>query len=208
MRKELLQRCCLWVSVAVVLLAAGTARADTITYNVTINTASLAPGNYTLAFALTDGSGTNDGNNTVTLSNFAFGGGSASNLSSGVTLNDSSFFPYFSQAFTAGNTLSFQLKDLFSLDTPTPSGFVPDGFAFYILDSYGNPIWYNGDPDLYAGLFTIQFDSNNPLPDNYSPGEVTLTAIPEPTSLALFGTGLLVGGGVLRRRMRLGSPKN
>ena len=202
MRKEFLQRCCLWVSVAVVLLAAGTARADTITYNVTINTTSLAGGTYSLAFALTDGSGTNDGNNTATLSNFAFIGGSASNLSN-LTLTDSSgFFNEIDQAFTAGTTpLSFQLKDVFGVDSPAP-----DGFAFYLLDSSGNPIW-TFDPNTGA-LFEITFDSSNPTPQNFSPGEVTLTAIPEPTSLALFGTGLLVGGGVLRRRMRLGSPKN
>lgn len=211
MRKDLLQRCCLWVSVAVVLLAAGTARADTITYDVTINTSSLAPGgNYSLYFYLTDGSGTNDGNNTATLSNFAFGGGSASSLPSVVTLIDNGFLNSFPQLFppgspfTAGNTLSFQLKDVFGVDTPTP-----DGFGLYIFDSNGNPIWYVGDPNFALGLFSITFDSNNPTIQNYSPPDyVTLTAIPEPTSLALFGTGLLVGGGVLRRKMRLGSPKN
>ncbi len=53
------------------------ARADAI-YNVSLDTSSLignAAGPFSLDFQFNDGSGTNDGNNTVTLTNFAFGGG-------------------------------------------------------------------------------------------------------------------------------------
>jgi len=58
-----------------ILLAASTATYANLIYMVSLNTTSIAGGNYTLAFQLTDGSGTGDANNTATLSSFNFGGG-------------------------------------------------------------------------------------------------------------------------------------
>src|SRR5215475_8927650 len=71
---------------------------------------------FSLAFVLTDGSGSGDGNNTAMLNSFAFGGGSAGkvvfafggvtgDLLSGVALTDSSFFNALSSSFMPGTTL-------------------------------------------------------------------------------------------------------
>src|SRR5579871_5069955 len=89
---------------ALLLAGAGAGRAQT-TFTVSIDTSALMgnPGGpFSLDFQLTDGSGTNDGNNTATLSNFNFGvgaatgtanlsGGASGSLSSGITLTDNSF---------------------------------------------------------------------------------------------------------------------
>src|SRR4030088_2636836 len=83
-------------------------------YNVSMNTSPLigeAAGPFSLGFQFNDGSGAGDANNTAILTNFLFGvGGSASglptvfggatgDLSSGITLIDSSFLNAFAQSF-------------------------------------------------------------------------------------------------------------
>ena len=104
----------LWVSCSAALAAP-------VNYFITINTSSLeGSGAFGLAFQLADGSGTGDANNTVILSNFKFGGGSAGavdltaggaggNMTSTITLTDSDpFFNAFAQNFTPGTSLMFQ----------------------------------------------------------------------------------------------------
>lgn len=135
--------CCLAV-------IAGAASADAI-YTVSIDTNPLIGSSaqpFTLDLQFADGSGTGDANNTVLLSGFSFGlgggplgsafpgiGGVSGDLSSFVTMTDSSFFNEFDQEFTPGATLSFQL-DL------TTNGDVaaPDEFSLGILDSTGQEI--------------------------------------------------------------------
>src|SRR5919109_3128479 len=84
------------------------AHADQInlTFNSSFNTTQLQnQGPFELAFLLTDGSGTNDRNTTVSISNFQFGsggaggsvtpdstGGFSGNLVAGASVFDSSFF--------------------------------------------------------------------------------------------------------------------
>src|ERR1700758_962347 len=90
------------------------AHAGIITGTVSLGTVDLAgSGTFELVFVLTDGSGAGDANNTVTLSNFAFGaggsggsvdalltaGGATGNLTTGVTLIDSAFFNVFASTF-------------------------------------------------------------------------------------------------------------
>src|SRR5437016_13675526 len=79
------------------------AHAGIINGSVSLDTSGLS-GTFELGFILTDGSATGDANNTVTLGNFGFGGGSAGSvdpllstggasgdLTSGVALVDSAF---------------------------------------------------------------------------------------------------------------------
>jgi hypothetical protein len=93
-----------------------------------------------------DGSGTDDGNTTVTLSNFAFGGGGApfepasngpgtsGDLTSSVTLTDSDpVSDDFSQEFMQGTQFNFQMN-------VTTTGSDVDTFLFGIIDSSGNLI--------------------------------------------------------------------
>src|SRR3974390_3824397 len=89
-----------------VLFTAQTGDASTVQYYVDINTASLVghpSGPFSLDFQLNDGSGLGDANNTATINNFTFGtgsatatanlaGGASGNLSSGVTLTDTTPF--------------------------------------------------------------------------------------------------------------------
>jgi hypothetical protein len=101
---------------------------------------------FSIFFSLLDGSGTGDGNTTVTLSNFAFGGGGApfepasngpgtsGDLTSSVTLNDSDpVSDDFSQEFTQGTQFNFEMN-------VTTTGSDVDTFLFGIIDSSGNLI--------------------------------------------------------------------
>lgn len=129
------------------IAAVGTASvSEAITsYKVSLDTSSLV-GNpsapFYLDFLLIDGSGLDDGNNTVTVSDFQFGGGNAvgsatatggasGDLASGITLVDTEFFNDIYQEFAPGSWLSF----LVSLTGNVDSGGTPDLFSFSILDS-------------------------------------------------------------------------
>ncbi len=118
---------------------------------VTLNTAPLqtsSAGPFTLDFQFLDGDGTGDGNNTVTLSNFTFGGGSVNTTPSfstgginvttgpfGVTLTDTAFYNDVEFSLTPGSSLSFALDS-----TSNPDTSAPDTFTFAIFDGSGNEI--------------------------------------------------------------------
>jgi hypothetical protein len=158
-------------------LAAGSApicRAGLI-YNVSLNTSSLigeAAGPFSLGFQFNDGSGPGDSNNTVILSNFQFGvggsaagspsvfGGATGNLSSGITLTDSSFLNALAQPFNPGSTLGFRLQTTTNVD----GGGTPDEFSFSILDSTGAQIPTNG----FVDAFLILDIDSNPTPQIFS----------------------------------------
>src|SRR5579864_6454777 len=102
---------------------------------------------FSIAFSLVDGSGTGDGNTTVTLSNFTFGAGggapfgpsadgpgTSGDLTSSITLNDSDPVSNdFSQEFTQGTQFVFNLSFV-------TTGSDSDTFLFGITDSSGNLI--------------------------------------------------------------------
>jgi hypothetical protein len=208
----------LFALLVVLSVAVGAARAGEI-FTVTLDTnpLTLSPaadaGPFSIAFQLTDGSGTNDGNNTATLSNFDFGGGSASgtptlygvgtsgDLGSTVTLTDNDFFNAFVQGFIPGSSLSF----LAGLTTNVDAGGTPDAFAFSILDSSGSSIPTVDPADT---LLTVNIDSASPTILTYATdpnqgtasGDVSitmgapvtnlLTPVPEPTLPLLMCVGL------------------
>jgi len=187
-----------------VLFTAQTGGAATIQYYVDINTASLvgnASGPFSLDFQLNDGSGLGDANNTATINNLSFGtgggtgtanlaGGAAGDLSSTVTLTDSTAFNEFYQTFNAGSTLTFNVTLTLNSDT----GPTPDSFAVAILDNnlYNLPTTGIGDSYLMVNL--------GPTPSattgfSTSPAvTVSVAAVPEPGSLGWVSLGLMVFG--------------
>jgi hypothetical protein len=125
------------------------AGADVFT-DVTLDTAPLIghpAGPFSLLFIFIDGSGAGDANNTATVGNVTFGGGSAlgnpvtfgggsGSLETAVSITDSSFINVFNEGFTPGSQLTFSLDVTSNDDT---NG-VPDRLTFSILDSSGVPV--------------------------------------------------------------------
>jgi len=149
------------------------ARAAALTFDVNVNTSALvghpaAP--FYLLFATTDGSGLSDGNNTVTVSNFNFSGGSAfgnpslfggvtGDLGTTISITDTGNLNFFSEAFSPGQSLAFTVTVTSNQD----DGPIPDGFAFYILDSFGRPIpTLSPGSDYFIGL-TLTANGGSPL---------------------------------------------
>ncbi len=189
----------------ILILAGPAARAD-LAWTVSVDTSHIT--NYTGPFALDfELLGTNG--NTVTLTNFSFGSGSAGpgpayltggasgNLGSSVSLNDTgNFFSDFNQQFTPGSTLTFTMDS--TLVAP-PSGVAPDNFSMVIFSGYNPSIGYPAgtpttihttDPSENDTFFN--FNINGPgltTVDSFNTpsGDITITVtpaivVPEPSS--------------------------
>src|SRR5437763_1078466 len=120
-------------------------------YSVSVDTTSLVghPGGpFTAVFAFTDGSGVGDANNTVTITNVTFGGGTAlgfpsifggatGSLETQIALKDTVMPTFLLERFTPGSTLSFTVEASLQDDDGVPT---PDGLTFYIMDHSGVPL--------------------------------------------------------------------
>jgi len=211
---------CVWVF----SVLCQTANGDVI-YDVTLDTAPLVghpAGPFYVELAFTDGSGIGDGNNTATLSDFDFGGGSAlggpfvfggasGSLETGVSITDTSFLSLFGEQFAPGLHLSFSL-DLTSNDDADG---IPDRLTLYILDSSGVPL-----PTLApAGDYFLGVDlgSAGPVFDVWgsdpsqapsaggnpvsipAPTVTPVSSVPEPSTIYLLGS-VLVAVALLKNR--------
>jgi hypothetical protein len=196
------------LAAATTFLAVNSAGAAAL-YHVTIDTSSLigdsgAP--FALDFLLTGG---NALSNTVTITNFSFGvGGSATsdpavttfglatgNLLSSVTLSDdaSNFSNELYQGFIPGNVLEFDVNLTANLNGPTP-----DSFSFAILDENLANIPTTG---FGNSLFVIDINSATPSVQTFtSTSGVSVVAVPEPSTAALFGSAAFGAFGLIRRR--------
>ena len=200
-----------------VLICSSTA--DAAPFTITLDTSSLS-GTQTVLFGLTT---FDSSSNTVVLSDFVFGGGSAvagsadctfggsfsglgcsGDLTSGVTLEDvDPPATFFLQQFEPGATLSFELDASNSFTGP-----VPDQFAFFVCDA-ALSICYSDDAsgallllDLAGaprspGSFVLFAASQEGLP-----APLVTPAAPEPGMLLLFATA---AAAVARRRQRVRS---
>jgi hypothetical protein len=206
---------------AAILMITAAAFGETIS----IDTSSLA-GNanapFTLDFQLIDGSGSDDGNNTVTLSDFNFGGGSltlvpgseqggvvVSNSPLQIQMTDNSFFDDVQFTIDPGSTLSFNLSATSNADIGTP-----DTFALAVLDSSLNNL-PTSNPN--NGVALVEYDLPTVDPTGVSqlilsgtiantdgitiPTPQNISNTPEPSGL--FWTALVLPAlGLLRRRAR------
>jgi len=213
---------------AVAGLLLSTAASHAITYNVDLKTASLAglpaEGPYYLDFQFATGSGA-VGNNTISISNFNFTGGSATgsaslfgtasgSLTSGVTLKDSPTPSELYQQFTTGTSdIGFTVNTTLNVD----AGLTPDMFSVAILDSsLGYPAQiFTTAPDT-ASLITETITSATSLnlglyhgvgpADGSSSGSfagVTASVPDSGSTLALFGFALLGFAGFRRKSASL-----
>ena len=184
----------------------------------TIDTGPLSgdpAGPFSLDLQLNDGSGTDDGNNAAVLSGFTFGagggatgsatlaGGASGDLGSSITITDNSFLNEFTQGFTPGSQLQFQL----SLSTNVDDGGTPDQFTMAILDSSGAQLPTLSFFDVFV---EIDLDSADPAIQTFAsdtsrntvaggapvdlsePTFTTVSSAPEPGSMVLAGCALLV----------------
>jgi len=193
---------------AVALLLTGLPAHADLTFHVDLDTSVLlgnANAPYALFFQLNDGQGIGDANNSLTLSNFGFGGGATTGgatfdggasgtVPTGLTISDSSFFNAVTQSFTAGTALSFDV----TLSTQLDPGGTPDEFSFAILDGNGNEISTMGFGDP---LIVVDIDSSHPSIQIFAgtgaygamPAPVVgaaVSPVPEPATAGLFVAGL------------------
>ena len=86
-----------------------------------------------------------------------------------------------------------QAPSILDLHIPTQSG-----FELFEIDSPTYTALFNGpttSPTFKTGVFTGQDDTNQ------DPITVTITSTPEPSGLALLGTGVLSLAGLVRRKL-------
>ncbi|HTS21211.1 MAG TPA: NF038129 family PEP-CTERM protein [Casimicrobiaceae bacterium] len=185
-------------------IAPAPASAGPITGSVSLDTSGLS-GPFEIAFVFIDGSGTGDANNTVTLSDFAFGaggsagtvdttlttGGVSGDLGSGVSIVDSDFLNIFASSFTPGSVFSFD----FSITTNVDAGGTPDQLSMVLLLPDGTPV-ATTDPSGIDALLTLDIDSASPqfatFASEVTPAPVVTlsTTVPEPTSVVLLTLAL------------------
>jgi len=204
------------------LLSLMSAAASADQFAVSLDTSSLS-GIQTLGFALTDG-GDQAGNNSATLSSFAFDSGSAvantedctlggtfagtgcsGNLGSAVTLSDS-LDAFFTQQFNPGAWLSFTL----TITNDFAGGSTPDQLAMYVCDA-GMGMCYSNDLAT-AAMLTLDLTGGALSPSSFTTNAASaqdlpaplVTSVPEPASLLLLAAGLIgvvsIGSGERRAR--------
>ena len=201
-----------YAGAAMFAFLAAQAAATPFTGSVQLDTSLLA-GPFEIAFVLTDGSGSNDGNTTVTLDSFAFGGGSAGgvdaslttgdvsgSLDTGLSLRDSAFIGIIASTFTPGTALSFD----FQIDWTPEVGGTPDLLAFVLLGIDGTPIGTT-DPSGADALMTIETGvTSTPLVRTFT-GDLTpappvvTSSVPEPGTIPMLLVALIASVSAWRR---------
>jgi hypothetical protein len=184
----------------------------------TVPTSGLTGSGYAVDFQFIDGDGAGDGNNTVTLTDFSFGGGSfgAPSITNGVTvgsspfsitMTDSSFFNDVQFAFTPGTSLSFRIDS-----TENPDTVAPDTFTVAILQD-GNEI-QTTNPNGFDSVFELdlpapgsgltEIESGSAPGSPVTIGTPALAAVPEPSSAELMAIVGAIAMVQIRRRRRDG----
>ncbi len=218
---------------ALLMCTASLGVAHATSVNVLLNTSALAADTsdqpFALEFDLENGTLSSNPVNSVSISNFNFGGGAAfpttdlttyftegggsGDIASSVVLLGNSPRNLLSQGFTPGATLSFTIN---YTNNPTSAPAL-DTFAFGILDSSGTEIPTRGGR-IFDAFIQIDFSSATPTILSFASDPTRATggplapvgqgqfltieaaAIPEPATLGILASGL--GFCVLRKRNR------
>jgi hypothetical protein len=229
----LLKRFILPLCLAIGLSALGWPASAQLQYHVNLDTSGLNPAStYYTEFTLSDGHvvslGTPDTNNSVTLSNFTFGGGASGAVllplvgnASGSTASsvlladgDNGGTADQTQGFTPGSILGFDV----SMTTSADAGGVPDTFTFYLLDSGLNAFPSNAPAQTPNALLraditgpSMTLANVNTYSSSALPGPPTVTpaatATPEPGALTLFIGASLCGSLTALHRRRLANKR-
>jgi hypothetical protein len=200
MKKLLQLHPCAFLLFTAIVALPGVARAEPITYEMTVNTSALFGEAGGLEFALNPGVSPFDPA-TAAIDGFVSDGtltgaepdlGDVTGTLPGeVLINNTDFQNDHLEDFTFGSFF-----DVFvTLDIPIVSGNAVGGssFVFYLLDNTNSPV--TGGPIVEVDLNT---DGSQTITNNL-PTDTNFSQVPEPTTLLLVGSGLL---GLLRRRSR------
>jgi hypothetical protein len=192
-----------------------TAGTNSESCSVTINTSSLSGAGFGFFPVLLDANQPPpDGNNTVSLSGFNFGGGSpgsassfgggSGNFTSGMTFKetDPGGFNSVLGLFTPGGTLTFNLFMTTFADSSTVPGMTGDEFVLMILgpDGITNVPTTDTTPKEDA-FFTLEVCPSCPNGVSIQQFSIPSTSsVPEPATLLLLGSGM-IGLGLRKRRL-------
>jgi len=213
-----------WAVYALIRPLAANAQA---TFLVQLDTSPLvgsASGPFSIDLQLIDASGAGDANNSALATAFQFGsggsaggnptllGGVTGDLSSGVSMIDSSPFNEFTETFVPGNALRFQLD----LTTNQDPGGISDQFAFAILDGNGDPLPTQGPGNA---LLTVDMGSAFAQAFGAPPGAAIALAAPSVQAVpesapgvvlvaAIIGMASLLRGRTLLARRPYGTAAN
>jgi len=162
-------------------------------------------GPFQLDFQLTDGSGTGDGNTSLTVDNFVIDGASAPGIAA-ASLTDSAFFTEVMRDFTPGGTLRFDLSGSYGVDTdPTTGTVTPDEFSFAILKGDGTEVSTTAPS---GALLLVDFDNISPAAMTTRTFQIVpAQAVPEPDALVLLAAGLPPLIMAMRRRRKEMPPR-
>jgi hypothetical protein len=205
---------------AVVSILAGSASAGVITYDVTVNTFSLSGTAGSLDFQFNPGSLVSQAANLQILSfssagslsacganvqGFCATGDVTGTLPGTLTFDNGAVFNDYFDDFTFGSTLSFEVS-LFGPALSAPDGISTSGsvFAFSMFsDAAGTvPALTTDQVNGFATTINVGLDGTTTVTDLSSQTTVTpaASAVPEPSSLALLGTVMLLAIYLQRRR--------
>ena len=183
--------------------AVGSAMADGLTYDVTVDTSSIAGTSGSLDFQFNPGAlvtqtanlqiedFTSDG----TLGGSILTGDAVGGLPGTVSLDNLTGFNDYFTGFTYGSTLSF-LLNLSGPAVTSPDGISTSGseFAFSMFSDAGGtlPVLTSDSVNGYALTAGINLDGTATITNNSTQLAVTtpITAAPEPSMLLLLGSGL------------------
>jgi hypothetical protein len=187
------------LSVVLMLLACGS-RLEAAPIAVMIDTSAIRGVSAQLVFDFIDGGGPH---NNIELSalitdgittGVVFAGGASGSLPGPVNLTDTVFYSELAITLTLGTSVSFRFQP-----TNGGGGITPDEFSIFLLDATANASLFDtSDPTGANALlaFDITGEAGRLFLFSATQGEVIVSSptlpVPEPVSLILIATGLLM----------------